>query len=105
MKVLQKGKRSRFSDDIVNDFTRELDKCTKGETQGAFSNYIYAERIKRGENKFLVSFRYPGATMGHLELDRNNTITDIKLYQDSKEIYKNNVEQVMQKFIGYRLEF
>lgn len=105
MNVLLKGKRGKFSDDITNEFTKELDKHTKGVTEGAFSNYIYSERIKRGENKFLVSFRYPGATRGHLELDRNNVIKDIQIYKDSRDIYEDTVDEAVKKFIGYRLEF
>lgn len=102
MEVLLKQKRGSFSDDIVNDFTRELDKHLKG---GSFCNYIYTERIKRGEDKYLVAFRYPGATRGHLELDRNNVIKDIQIYKDSRDIYEDTVDEAVKKFIGYRLEF
>lgn len=105
MNVLLKTRRGKFSDDIVNDFTRELDKHMKREVEGAFSNYIYTERIKRGENKFLVSFRYPGATRGHLELDKNDVIKDIVIYKDTRDIYQDSVDEAIKKFIGYRLEF
>lgn len=105
MDILLKTRRGKFSDDITNDFTKELDKHTKGVVEGAFSNYIYTERLKRGEDKFLVSFRYPGATRGHLELDRNDVIKNVVIYKDTRDIYNDTVDEAVKKFIGYKLEF
>lgn len=103
MNLLVREKRTQYSDDIVNDFTRELDKYTNN-VDGVFCNYIYAEKMHRGENRYFVSFRFPGATRGHLVLDRKDVIVDIVIYKDSNYIYKDGVEEAIKKFIGYILE-
>lgn len=104
-KILKSKKRSRYTDDIVNDFTRELDKYTKGRIESVFCNYIYPEKIKRAENKHSIAFRYPGATRGYIQVDNNNIITKIVIYEESKDLYRDGVHEAIEKFIGYKLEF
>jgi hypothetical protein len=86
--------------DYTNDLTREMDKYLEHEI-GSFRTYIYDHSL----NGKTWAIRYPGATRGHIEINKDNTIVNIKLYKDCKthEIYKPNVEECFRKYIGMKL--
>lgn len=83
---------------LVNDLTKELDTYLDFSQKYDLNNYIY-------EHPFNNSWpiRYPGATRGGIRVDENNIITDIVLYKDSDDIYKENVRDILEKYIGMKL--
>lgn len=113
MDFLKYEKRSKYSDDVVNELTRDMDRCLVGQLFNC-STYIYPERIKRGENKHHMAIKYPGETVGHMVLDSDGVIQDIVLYDVAYSedyyakglcLYDNKVRKVIKKYIGYKIEF
>ena len=50
------------------------------------------------------AIRFPGATRGHVRVDENSIITNIILYEETKDIYKVVLERkYLKQFIGMRL--
>ena len=83
----------------VNDFTKELDTVLKHKAESIeFYTYLY----HYSDDTWV--FRYPGATRGHIKIDDNNIITEIKIYKDTN-IYKPEAEEICKKYIGYKLMF
>lgn len=66
-----------------------------------------------GSDKLLCAIRLPGATRGHIEVDKNNIIKEIKFYEDScfgegknsLSCYKKEVIKAVEKYIGQELIF
>lgn len=113
MNSLKYEKRSRNSDDVVNDLTRDMDKCLV-ERLFNCSTYIYPERIKAGENRHYMPIKYPGETVGRMIIDNKGIIVDIKIfdvgysesyYKKGLCLYDKRVMEVIQKYIGYNIEF
>lgn len=77
----------------INDLTIDMDKCLLKKHSG-FCTYIYNSKCN---NKYPI--RYPGATRGHIKVDDNDIITEIKLYADTN-IYNSNVFMCFDKYIG-----
>lgn len=81
----------------VNDLTQEMDSYLKDSISG-FYTYIYNSKCN---NKYPI--RYPGATRGHIEVDENDIIINIKLYIDKYEtntIYNDSVVECFEKYVG-----
>lgn len=83
---------------LVNDLTKELDDYLLINETYKINNYIYDHPF---DNSWPI--RYPGATRGGIRVDENNIITDIVLYEDSDDIYKKNVREILSKYIGMKL--
>ena len=83
---------------LVNDLTKELDEYLDINEEYRLNNYIYDHPFN---NSWPI--RYPGATRGGIRVDKNNIITDIVLYTDSDDIYKENVRDILDKYIGMKL--
>lgn len=87
----------------TNDLTREMDSYLKRPNK-YMQTYIYNHSLN-GET---YAIRYPGATRGHIKIDKNNRITDIVLYHDNyntDKIYKNDIRECFKKYIGMKLVF
>lgn len=83
-----------------NDLTHDMDKFTDN-SGDIFYNYVYDN--PQG-NKWIL--RYPGATRGHLEVDENMKIVDIKIYRDvynTDEIYKDGIYEMLNRYVGAKL--
>lgn len=64
--------------------------------------YIYDKFLNRWSIRFL------GATRGHIEVDENEIILKIKLYNDechTDKIYTTEVRSCFSKYIGMKLIF
>ena len=83
--------------DLTNDLTREMDSYLKYECEG-FATYIYSHSLD-GKNWLI---RYPGATRGGIEVDENMIIKSIKLGEQGS-IYKPEVKDILEKYIGMKL--
>ena len=94
-----------LDDDYVNDLTKEMDEYLIGswKQNRSINTYIYRQLGNRYQ-----AIRYPGATRGHIEIDKNDIIIDIKLYSDelhTDSIYEKNVSECFSKYIGRKLVF
>ena len=90
--------------EYTNDLTREMDKYLKYKSKYAQTYIMEVEKIK---DRYYSALRYPGATRGHIEVDDNNIIIDIKLYTDlsTDKIYEYNVRDIFKNYIGKKLLF
>lgn len=89
--------------EYTNDLTRDMDYYLKYPNK-FMQTYIYDSSLT-GET---WAIRYPGATRGHIEVNKNNIITNIILYKDNMnthKIYNENVEECFNKYIGMKLVF
>lgn len=93
-----------FTDtDYVNELTKEMDLYLKSSYKCSdFSTYIFR---RKGSNKKIFAIRYPGATRGHVKVNHKNEIVEIKLYEDTSDIYKENIKDCFEKYLGRRLIF
>lgn len=87
--------------------TKELDdlsNISKGYYYDVFHHYILAEEWNTKEKCFAI--RVPGGTVGSIWIDDNNVI--IKIVVDTDYVIKNypdNVNELIQKFIGEVIEW
>ena len=101
-----------------NSFTKELDRYNL--IYEEFKNKDYAECWRTylwehgaknaGQVKeIVIAFRVPGATRGHIRVDKDFVIKKIEFYEStcfSKGLacYKETVREVIPKFLGTKLE-
>jgi hypothetical protein len=97
----------KMDDDLINDMTREMDEHLL-DNYKEYNNYCggtYLWHTRSDKNHFAI--RYPGATRGHIELDENDVIRDIKLYDTAHEhptrCYKLTVVPILLKYVGMKL--
>lgn len=98
MKILLTKKEKSYKD-LTNDLTREMDTFLTMSNE-YFETYLY----DKCQNKWPI--RYPGATRGHVEVNEDDVIIDIKLYDDKYHtdgIYKPEVRDIFKKYIGMKL--
>ena len=90
--------------EYTNDLTREMDNYLKHKSKYAQTYIMEVEQIR---DRYYSALRYPGATRGHIEVDDNNVIIDIKLYTDlpTDKIYEYNVRDIFKNYIGKKLVF
>lgn len=88
----------------VNDLTKEMDNYLLGEWTRRYCTYMY--RPDKETEKYF-GIRFPGATRGHIEVDENMIIKDIKLYTDTcfdiHILYDKKVLDILPKYIGMKL--
>lgn len=83
--------------DVMNNY------LVNGKKDASTYLYDYGPRKEMdGKPGYVYSIRFPGATRGHIYLDDDNIITEIKFYYDNK-CFKDTIEEDMQKYIGYLL--
>lgn len=93
----------RKYDDYVNDLTKEMDKHLLFHAPKlGWSTYLWYNFKEDG-----VAIRYPGATRGHIEYDKDMIITDVVIYEDTgigkMGCYKESVREAVKQFIGARI--
>jgi len=92
-------------DDYINDLTKEMDKhLLPGFILDEYCmlTYLWHEFEEDG-----VAIRYPGATRGHIEYDKDKVITDVVIYDDTGTgrmgCYKESVREAVKQFIGAKI--
>lgn len=85
-------------DRYFNEITTYLDKYLITDNINIYKNYIYEEKI---DNKWII--RIPGCSVGCIEVDDNNFIKNIILYDDSIEWYDIRVLNNLHKFYDIKL--
>lgn len=97
MKIL---KTVQYKRDWINEITLLLDKCIIYRSEG-FNHYIYKE-INPINNIYI--FRFPGSSRGGITVDDNMVITKISLNKDTSSEYIENTNNLLQQFIGCKME-
>lgn len=84
---------------LSNDLTKEMDTyLVYQNSEHPMKTYIY-DKFK---DKWTL--RFPGATRGYIKVDENEIITEIVLYDDTVGIYKPEVRECFDKYIGMQIE-
>lgn len=106
---------SEYYNDLVRDLDAHLsDSWTMAVHQGyTFGSCFWIDGAVAGyeyphsPGKYLVAFRFPGATRGHIAIDRETgIITDVVFYETAYDpkgkvaCYKESVTEVRDKWIG-----
>lgn len=97
--------RNDYSKEYRSDLTRELDKisCISSRQYcNMFHHYILANEWCM-KNKCLA-IRVPGRTVGGIWIDDNNKILKISIDLNSNMNYPDNVNEIMEKYVGEILE-
>lgn len=87
------------------DLTDELDALAKLDNGKEFHLYHYIIVDDYGMKEKCLAIRVHGGTVGGLWFDENNIITKISI--DTKYVvksYPENVEEIVQKYVGKTLE-
>jgi hypothetical protein len=100
--------RREFSTDEYRcELTRELDilaKLSEQDSYELFYHYIVSDNWCKKEN--ILAIRVPGGTVGSIYINDNNVIT--KIVVDTEYVvktYPNNVNELIQKFVGEVIEY
>lgn len=91
-----KGKTFQF-----NDMTLVLDKCRLEHSRcSGFRHISLFDKIKDDDK--IYALRYPGYTMGHIKVNNDDIITEIKIYTAShiRENYPEDIDNRFDEFIG-----
>ena len=86
-------------DQGVNNFTRFLDNVYQEKLYKDEFHYI----MKLSEFKYAI--RIPGLTIGALSVDEFNIIHDIHIASDVRNLYPEDIEIQLEKFIKEKLVF
>ena len=101
------NRREYLKDEYRCELTKELDslaKLSESEYYDWFYHYILADDWCKKEKCLAV--RVPGGTVGGVWVDENNVITKIFIDTDYVvKTYQNDVNELIQKFIGQVIEW
>lgn len=99
--------KNHFTDDeYVCELTKELDELAKisDYRKCGFCHYILADNYCKKEK--CLAIRVPGGTVGSVWIDDNDVITKIVIDTDYViKTYPNNVNGLMEKYIGEVIEW
>lgn len=93
-----------FKDHYTNELTEFLDAHME------FESNRHLNYCMRYDDRY-IAIRYPAATRGHIEIDENNVVVDIKLYNMTGgnsfggKIYEDGTDLEILKFVGYKIEW
>lgn len=95
-----------FRSRCQNIITIELDKMSEcsymNDAYDIFHHYVLCDRI--GFEEKLLSIRVPGGSVGYIQFDENNIITDCHVDTDYViEHYWRQVNKHLKKYIGRQL--
>lgn len=96
-----------YSEEYISDLTKELDRISgisKLDYYDIFYHYILADALCKQEK--CLAIRVPGGSLGGICFDDNDVITKIEV--DTNYVvktYPNNVNELIQKFIGEKIKW
>ena len=96
---------------LVNNLMIDLDEYLNSSTKEAekdlgIHSYLWKEDVEQclKGNANHIAFRHPGATNGHIEVDKDMIIKDIVFYEDTCPwFYEGNYQSLRDKYIGTKL--
>lgn len=100
---------NKYMDDhFTNELTDFLDEHMINEVH---KDYLGVGNYCMELDEKHIAIRYPGATRGGIEVDENNVVVNVRLYNMTGgvayggKIYKDGTDQEILKFIGYKVEW
>ncbi len=105
LKMVPLGTRGLRSEEFVCELTDFLNEHMEWVGERRFGNYCMQFDDRH------IAIRYPGATRGDIEVDENNVIVNIQLYNmtggvaHGGKIYKDKTDDEILKFVGYKVEW
>ena len=98
---------------IVNNLMIDLDEYLKRDIKNNYKDsdfnihsYLWRDDVEQclKGNAFHIAFRHPGATTGHIEIDKDMIIKDIVFYEETCPwFYEGNYQILKNKYIGTKL--
>lgn len=106
--ALYKKRKNNLCEDYTCKITKEIDKYLIGLNPHYYSYLYDFGPFKKcnehtTEEVYAYSIRSPGSTKGHIFVDENNIITELKFYEDSLHYFHPDVQKLEKEFIGYEL--
>lgn len=99
-----KGGGLKCLNEYYSELTKELDGLARFAPDSLRRHYILTDKVL--DTRKCLFIRIPGGTVGNIEYDENNIITDIRI--DTNYIvrtYPDDVNEHMKKYIGQHIEF
>ncbi len=103
MKEIKSVKKWADDNDYLNEITEKLDECLREDWKGTMMDTIGFCTYMLFRRHDGAAIRYPGATRGHVNFDKDHIITEVHLYADTAYIYKEDALEELKKFIGSKL--
>lgn len=103
--IYMKREKSTSVDNIWSTYLYDV----KGELEDGLEYFDHLLGDKVTREKILIPFRVPGATRGHIELDKDHVVTGIKFYEDTSfgaaidPVYERGVIKAVEQFIGDKI--
>ena len=100
-------KGSGISSEYLCEITEELDKASGlGRKEKGWSNYHYIVVDNHSIKNKCLAIRVHGGTVGSIDINENNIITNIDIDTDYVvKTYNDDVKDILNKFIGTQLEW
>ena len=102
----KKWPNSKYGDkEYICQFTKEIDKYLHG-LNDVYYSYLYDYGPRKefnGNEGYIYSIRSPGSTKGHIFIDNQGIITEVKFYDDTLEYFDPEVKILEKEFLGYQL--
>ena len=93
-----------LDDEFVCELTEELDSLAGIEKTDLFHHYILFGTTEISDRRPLI--RVAGGTLGGMDINEDNVIISIHVSTDYiVRSYPENVNEILQKYIGTKLEF
>lgn len=80
----------------------EIDKYLLNLSEHYYS-YLYDFGPFKNKNVYAYTIRSPGSSKGHIFVNENNTIVELKFYSGTLRYFKEEVKKLEKEFIGYTL--
>lgn len=100
MNKLKIKKIDSLFNDVVCELTKEMDSHLI-KPNSLWNTYLFLDGdfIKQG----VIPIRFPGETVGAIEIDESYRIVKINIY--SQDYYKSSVKVAVDRFIGHQIVF
>lgn len=96
--------------EFIDKYIIGLSKSLNDKNKRIFRTYLCS--ISKNDGYKVVGFRFPGATRGHIKIDKDNIIEDIIFYSDTcfghgrlSPLYCEDIVEDIKQFIGQKLIF
>lgn len=93
-----------FNKEYFSDLTKELDNLAGFTESTLLKHYILVDDYCKKEK--CLAIRVPGGTVGGIWINQESVITKIRIDTDYVvKTYPENVEEIIQKYVGVKIEF
>lgn len=93
------------SREYICQLTEEIDKYMLG-TSDVYKSYLCdcgPRKEHDGKEGYVYAIRSPGSTKGHIYLDKDNVITEVKFYDHALRFFELEIKKLENGLLGYQL--